>query len=87
MTMMYPSILYPQVSSDGERRREVLEYHLVHRPWGKKYPEERFLPSPPAALAGAGQTWSQVRERQSSLKGEQLDRDHYHLIQIIPGQY
>ena len=66
---------------------EVLEYHLVHRPWGKKYPEERFLPIPPARLSGPGQTWTQLRERQSSLRGGQLDRGHYHLIQITPGEY
>ena len=71
-----------QITSDKTLRDNILHYHLIHRPWGKKYNPDDWRSG--LVTMDKGGYWSDILPRQFTLDRGNVTRDHYNMIKIVP---
>ena len=72
-----------QITGDKTLRDKILNYHLVHRPWGKKYDPEDW--SAGLVTMDKAGYWADILPNQFTLDRGSVTRDHYNMIKINPG--
>ena len=71
-----------QITSDKTLRDKILHYHLIHRPWGKRYDPEDW--SSGLVTMDKGGYWADILPNQFTLDRGAVTRDHYNMIKISP---
>ena len=72
-----------QITGDKALRDKILDYHLVHRPWGKRYDPEDW--SRGLVTMDKAGYWADILPNQFTLDRGAVTKDHYNMIKINPG--
>jgi len=70
-----------QITLDKSLRDNILRYHLVQRPWGKKYNPDDWKSG--LVSMDKGGYWADILPRQFTLDRGNVTRDHYNMIKVV----